>query len=169
MILTNEIMKKSFFTLLILLIGFIAYSQSYSTSIGFKIGDKQYGVFRINWKTFIKEKNAVEISVGMEQNYGGFFVEGIYQYHRPLIKALNLDWYAGLGPNWGVGNYVYARSMFGLEHVMTIIPLTIAVEYGPNLFILKGDRPPDQPEIKRIGLGFGIGIRYVFRSDYSNH
>jgi hypothetical protein len=135
-------MKKSIITTLFaLLILFVnqADAQDYKSAVGGKLG---YGLIA-SYKTFMSEKNAIELFGGIR--WGGLAAGGFYQIHKDIESVDNLRWFLGGGATattWTFGgitsnNYfeIAAHFNIGLEYTFDDMPLNISVDYAPGIVL----------------------------------
>ena len=71
---------KLFYLTLVLVFSQAAHAQLYQTSIGLKGGFPGYG--SLNVKHFLTRSNAIEGSIGGNQN--GIILQGMYEINAPL-------------------------------------------------------------------------------------
>lgn len=123
-------MKKVFLT--ILLAGSLsAFSQTYKSAIGAKLG---YGLVG-SYKYVFSKPHAVDVYAGFAWYGNGVIVGASYQYHIniPDIKGLSVPLGAGgLFAGYGGGGVVAVTGNVGLEYAFQDIPLSLGIEYMPS-------------------------------------
>ncbi len=153
-------MKKIIFSLFILTHYFSFSQKTYQTAIGVKGGFPGYG--SINVKHGLGGSKYIEASMGGlgRRSYGnGFYVLGDLVFNNNLSDGFL--WYYGAGAMVGfssntVNSYFQLApyAVAGLEYVFEDLPLNIAVETGPYLFVL--------PQLNFV-WGGGVALRYVIK------
>lgn len=162
-------MKKLF-----LLVGFIiacssishVSAQDYKSAIGGKLG---FGLVA-SYKTFLNERNALDIFGGI--HWGDGFLGGVnYSMHKPIESVDRLKWYWGFGANmftWGAvtgfDNWyeLGVSGNIGLDYSFDEFPLNLSVDYVPTIVILEND---DFDRFSRTRWGYGaLTARYILGS-----
>lgn len=132
-------MKKLIITAL-LVSSLAAFSQTYKSAIGGKLG---YGLVG-SYKYFISPKSALEGYLGFGWYNSGFIGGLNYNYHIqiPDVKGLTVP----IGAGAMIGSYGGGASIIvpaitlniGVEYAFTDMPLTLGVEYMPALGFANG-------------------------------
>jgi hypothetical protein len=153
-------MKKIIFSLFILTHYFSFCQKTYQTAIGVKGGFPGYG--SVNLKHGIGGSKYIDASMGGlgRGNYGnGFYVMGDLVFNNNLSDGF--QWYYGGGVMVGFSSNSFQSNfqlapngVAGLEYVFEDLPLNIAIETGPYLFLL--------PELDFV-WGGGVALRYVIK------
>ncbi|MBK8565386.1 MAG: hypothetical protein IPN76_19075 [Saprospiraceae bacterium] len=162
-------MKKQSILLVISLVTFFGASaltaQNYKSAIGARVGYP----WAVSFKTFVAGNNAIELYGGYRgfARYGWFSANGAYQVHFDLEGVDGLQWYVGAGAGLQFYRYdndlldagdnlgVSIQGYVGLDYKVEDIPLSITLDWVPNIFIngyVNGFR----------GLYGNLGVRYVF-------
>lgn len=137
-------MKKLVLVSSIMLFGFLAKSQDYTTAFGLR-GGLGSG-FTI--KHFISGTHAVEGIVS--SRYRGFNVTGLYEVTNALPTA-GLNWYYGGGAHIGFWHGKYANPWFtenrsytvigvdgilGIEYTFLDLPINISLDWKPAVNLI---------------------------------
>ncbi len=162
--------KKFFLTIALALGCFAAaYSQSYSSAIGLRLGYPA----SLSYKQFFSEQGAIEGFLGFRSytGYSWMNVGATYQHHFPITGVDGLNWYVGGGASiffWNdkdnvfVNNSDFSTTSFGVLGVLGLdykfenAPFNLSVDWMPTIFI------------NGYGSGFGGGygalcVRYVIK------
>lgn len=152
-------MKKFIAIITALVISVTAFSQSYKSAVGLKIG---YDV-AATYKTYISPNNALDLGVNLSglftSNGLGLLVNGFYTWENELGGVNGLSWYVGPGAYIGLllgNNMAFSASinaMVGLEYKFEGIPLALSVDWTPGLNLTG---------IAFSWHGGGIGVKYTF-------
>ena len=132
-------------------------AQDYKYSAGLRLGTYVAGSF----KTFISEKQAVEIIAGIAREGGNSIttVGGFYQIHNSFAADTpTLSWYFGGGAFVGFGNSdittnVALAGIIGLEYTFVSTPINLFIDGIPYLS-LNNDFSFDAEA--------SLGVRYIF-------
>ncbi|MFT6781691.1 MAG: hypothetical protein ACJA1A_001613 [Saprospiraceae bacterium] len=132
-------------------------AQDYKHSAGIRLGTYVAGSF----KTFISEKQAVELIAGIGREGGNSIttVGGFYQVHNAFAADTpTLKWYFGGGAFIGLGNSdiktnVALAGIIGLEYTFDTTPINIFIDGTPYLS-LTNDFAFDAEA--------SLGVRYIF-------
>ena len=147
---------KTSFTVLILLLVSISFSQNYKMALGFKGGYPGYG--SLNAKKSISKSDYLEASIGGfgRNSYStGFHVE--LDYERMQALEDGFSFYYGGGVLLGLTSsfvHLAPKALLGLEYNFEDLPLNISIDTGPYLFV--------SPKIGFI-WGGGLALRYAIR------
>jgi hypothetical protein len=161
-------MKKIIFTFCFaLVLGTLIHAQDYKSSIGGKLG---YGLVA-SYKTFLNEKNAVELFGGLR--WGGFVAGAFYQIHKDIPSVENLRWFIGGGGSFSTWSFVgsgytevTAHFDIGLEYTFEDLPLNVSVDYAPGFVLV--DTYDFGGSYNRFRGGYGaLTVRYILGSDKS--
>ncbi len=136
-------MKKLIFTLFLTTSCiFAAYSQSYKSAIGLRLGYP----LSISYKHFINERGALEGLLGFRgySFYRSVNVGLTYQYHSPIDGVDGLKWYAGggvLATFWSFDkDFFYDNQsnvnigiagVLGLDYKFADAPLNLSIDWMP--------------------------------------
>lgn len=140
----------------------------YTTAIGGRFGSPY---FSVSYKTFLRDRHAVEIYGGFQgfETHNTKSLSGAYQYHLPLNKLIKgLKCYGGAGLStyfWSFdSNFpseedsftVGLNSYVGLDFKIPSAPLTFTGDWTPTLFM------------NGYNAGFdmnywSVGLRYVIK------
>lgn len=152
-------MKKFIAIITALVISVTAFSQSYKSAVGLKIG---YDV-AATYKTYVSPNNALDLGVNLSglftSNGLGLLVNGFYTWENELGGVNGLSWYVGPGAYIGLllgNNMAFSASinaMVGLEYKFEGIPLALSVDWTPGLNLTG---------IAFSWHGGGIGVKYTF-------
>lgn len=152
-------MKRIIAIIAALVISVTAFSQSYKSAVGLKIG---YDV-AATYKTYVSPENALDLGVNLSglftSNDLGLLVNGFYTWENELGGVNGLSWYAGPGAYIGLvlgKNMAFSASinaMVGLEYKFEGIPLALSVDWTPGLNLTG---------IDFSWHGGGIGVKYTF-------
>lgn len=145
-----------------LFLGTVGKAQNYTSGIGAIADVGERGtMFGIQYKHFFGEYTAGEFSAATEIENS--LVQANFQFQYPLFNSRNLDFYVGAGPGVMYGNnlnnsvksfYFAPAAMVGLDLSLGDLPLSIAADWRPRVFV--GQDP--SVEISR----FAVGIKYTF-------
>ena len=151
---------KKIFTIFIVLLVNLTFSQNYKMAIGFKGGYPGYG--SLNAKKSIFKSDYLEASIG---GFGrdsfniGFHVELDYERMQTLEEGLSF--YYGVGALLGMSSnqniaylHLAPKALLGLEYNFEDLPLNISIDTGPYLFV--------SPKIGFI-WGVGLALRYAIK------
>ena len=151
---------KTIFTIFIVLLVNLTFSQNYKMALGFKGGYPGYG--SLNAKKSISNSDYLEASIGGFGRYSynvGFHVELDYERMQALEEGFSF--YYGLGALLGMTSnsnaaflHLAPKALLGLEYNFEDIPLNISIDTGPYLFV--------SPNIGFI-WGGGLALRYAIR------
>lgn len=124
-------MKKVIITAL-LLSSLAAFSQTYKSAIGAKLG---YGLMA-SYKYVFQKPHAVDVYAGFGDYFrtaGGLILGASYQYHFniPDIKGLSVPLGAGAYFAASSASYIAVTGNVGLEYAFSDIPLSLGLEYMP--------------------------------------
>ncbi len=131
--------------------------RSYKTALGIKVWDGA----GITFKTFVSEKNAIEL-IGYFYKYGSRLT-GLYEIHGNIDGAPGLKWYLGPGVHVGFYNEKYfgiSRAIAGIDGVLGLdykinkAPINISLDWQPSIEFADNRG--------FIGSWGGLGIRYTF-------
>ena len=143
---------------LFIAIGNTASAQNYKTGVGLglDLGDG-YNLVGPTIRHHFSRNGAVqgELLFGS----GATFIQAFLQYNGSFPGAKGLDFFAGGGPSIGFGNggsAFYLIPMGGLDYKFDGIPLALAVDWRPRIYIGDGG---SSTNVGRFGLGF----RYTFK------
>ena len=139
-------MKKLLFTLAFVCVAMLsAYSQSYKTAAGLRLGYPA----SLTLKHFINEKGAIEGILGFRgySAYRWINVGISYQHHSPIKEVENLNWYVGGGASaffwtWddsfvdpGSNTSIGIMAVGGLDYKFADFPLNVSVDWMPIFFV----------------------------------
>lgn len=140
-------MKKLFFTLAIMFTISVAYSQSYKSAIGLRLGYPA----SISFKTFVSERGAFEGFVGFRRwSYVSYTnIGAMYQYHNPFPNVEGLAWYYGGGATVYFWNYdddfffnddynglnFGIMGVLGLDYKFANAPVNLSIDWVPTFVI----------------------------------
>lgn len=131
--------------------------RSYTTALGLKVWDGA----GITFKTFVSQKNAVEL-IGYFYKYGSRLT-GLYEIHGNIDGAPGLKWYVGPGVHIGFYNEKYFATsraiagvdgVLGLDYKINKAPINISLDWQPSIEF--------SDNRGFIGSWGGLGIRYTF-------
>jgi hypothetical protein len=140
-------------------------AQNYKSAIGARVGYP----WAVSFKTFVAGNNAIELYGGYRgfARYGWLSANGAYQVHFDIEGVDGLQWYVGAGagllfyrydndlPDPGDNIGVALQGYAGLDYKVEGIPMSITLDWVPNIFINGYDGS--------FGWRYGnLGIRYVF-------
>lgn len=123
-----------------------AYSQSYKSAIGLRLG---YPI-SVTYKHFISDPGAIEVFAGLRSwtYYSWINVGGLYEHHFPISGVDGLQWYAGGGASvffWTykdlfVGDNSSSTSIgimgaLGLDYKFANAPVNLSVDWLPIFFV----------------------------------
>lgn len=166
---------KFFIVIVIVVISFNTYSQSYTNAIGLRFGFPTW--VGVDFKHNFDAHWGIDVGAGFADHFFDVDVQGLY--HFPISGVTGLRWYLGVAVDAGVtffpnhyygpyhGSYYYDnQSRFilgisvlgGVEYSFSNIPLNLSLDLGPRLPISPwgGDY---------YGSWFGRGnvaVRYTF-------
>lgn len=155
-------MKKLIFTFcLAMALAGVSSAQDYKSAIGGKLG---YGLVA-SYKTFLNEKNAIELFGGLR--WGGLAAGGFYQIHKDIPSVDNLRWFLGGGASFSTWSFVgsgytelTAHFDIGLEYTFEDMPLNVSVDYAPGFVIV--DTWDFTGSYNRFRGGYGaLTVRYI--------
>lgn len=162
-------MKK--FTLLLLTIGFIAFSKTdvqaqamgsdYKNAIG-----GRFGAYNgITFKTFVNNQAALDFILNFrsKKEYSTFRLNGLYEIHSEINNAPGLRWYYGVGA--GIGSFKWKHTdeselflsvdgVLGLDYKFNGAPINLSLDWKPAIQIT--------PDTEFDGAGIGFSIRFAF-------
>lgn len=151
---------KTIFTIFIVLLVNLTFSQNYKMAIGFKGGYPGYG--SLNAKKSISKSDYLEASIGGFGRYSyniGFHVELDYERMQTLEEGFSF--YYGGGVLLGMSSnqnsaylHLAPKALLGFEYNFEDLPLNISIDTGPYLFI--------SPKIGFI-WGGGLALRYAIK------
>jgi hypothetical protein len=156
-------MQKIIFTIIIsLFISTLALAQSstYKNALGIRLSSSIPTVESgITYKHFLGNNNAVE---GILSFGDGTAICVLYEIHKPIKSAENLQWFIGGGGYIGFNNNkknnnnntLGAAGIVGLDYKFANIPLNLSLDWKPELKI-----------ISTVGFeasGVGFSARFTF-------
>ena len=146
-------------------------AQNYATAIGINSGYPGYGSFNV--KKFVGTPDfAIDFMIGtnLDRDASSRYLWGqcLFEKNMNIVNTSGFNWYFGGGPSlgyWWKGGYTYksksysglwiaADGIVGIEYTFSAIPLNIAFEAGPSIYVIPVFRPS--------GLG-NIAIRYAIQ------
>jgi len=160
-------MKRYIFLMAMLFAMFTANTQSYSSSVGARLGSP----LSASYKRFISENNAIEVYAGgrFQSFVNWFIISGGYQIHKPLLEEeiAGLRWYYGFGgtisfltfDQFFIGDtesttLIGAQGYLGVDYTFEDIPLNVSIDWVPTVFI--------NGFASGFGGGFGaLSARYI--------
>jgi hypothetical protein len=139
----------------------ITNAQDYKSAVGGKLG---YGLVA-SYKTFLNEKNAIELFGGLR--WGGLAAGGFYQIHKDIPSVDNLRWFLGGGASFSTWSFVgsgytelTAHFDIGLEYTFEDMPLNVSVDYAPGFVLV--DTWDFAGTYNRFRGGYGaLTVRYI--------
>lgn len=152
-------MKKIIFLLVLFLCAnsaIEAQGTTYKTAVGLLVWNG-YGA---SFKTFITEKNAIEIKGYFDRI--GTRLTGLYEFHGEVVGIDGMQWYAGPGAHLGFYNFGGKQSstfagidgVVGIDYKLNSTPIDLFLDWQPTYeFGLNRGA--------YISWG-GLGIRYTF-------
>lgn len=140
-------MKKLFFTIAIMFTISVAYSQSYKSAIGLRLGYPA----SISFKTFVSEKGAFEGFVGFRRwSYVSYTnIGAMYQVHNAFPNVEGLAWYYGGGATvyfWNYDDDFFVNDdynglnfgimgVLGLDYKFANAPVNLSLDWVPTFVI----------------------------------
>ncbi|MCE2496474.1 MAG: hypothetical protein J4F31_07860 [Flavobacteriales bacterium] len=163
-------MRGSFFGLMLVLVLLLAPTESsaqYRNSVGVRLGVTN----GINYKAFLKPRQALEVSVTTSWN--GVIMTGLWEWHTDFTKPLqistgNFEGYLSLGTHYGAygaesplyeGTGGGFDAGMGFEYRFDQIPFSLGVDYHfmADLQLSGGSTSPN------LLADLGLNLRYLFR------
>jgi hypothetical protein len=142
---------KKLILLFLLVSGFALSSnvqaQDYNSAIGLRFGYP----LSLSYKTFLNEKNALDLFLGY-RSYSGIYnylaLGGFYEFHNDINGVEGLNWYYGFGASiifigyddipylndqgkFGVG----LSGIIGLEYTFEDAPVCLSIDFAPTFRI----------------------------------
>lgn len=150
---------KKLLTIAVAIIAFGAMesnAQVYTGAVGLGLdfGDGQTLVGP-SGKYFFAAEHAGQAEVLFGNNVT--FIQLMYEYHGEFSGADGLQWYAGIGPSFGISSgdsAIGLRPLVGLDYKISDVPLAFSFDWRPAIFFESGS----SFEAARFAFGF----RYAF-------
>lgn len=163
-------MMKKFLSLLSLLICLSFFgseglqAQPYKSALGVRFGRAP----SISSKTYLNETRALEIHAG----YFGYtpnadvFLRAAYLWHENFAGARSLRGYFGGGLGlqvitYDIGIVPTVSGYLGLEYASRKSPVSVAIDFSPNLLVTGGVGYDTDGALDFIGLFSNLAIRYT--------
>ena len=129
---------------------------SYDAALGLGIDLYDEGTFiGPSGKYFFSEKHVGQAHLGFEKN--ATIITALYSFHKTIVGAPGLRWYAGIGPSiiFLDGDNIFSlRPHGGLDFKFDGVPLVLNFDWRPAIALSNtGDNV--------IG-SFGFGIQFAF-------
>ncbi|HOZ85213.1 MAG TPA: hypothetical protein PK191_06970 [Niabella sp.] len=156
----------------LLLISSLFAQSEYKKSIGVRVGNGYYDVVSAAYKTFISEKSAIEIDLGIRpyhivgDNWFNASVSGSYQHHFDIKPVEGLKWFVGGGivaSNSFSNSDAYKGFNLGLfptagaDYKFNKIPLSVSADIRPTIHVIEA-----YDYYKSFYPNPGISARYTF-------
>jgi hypothetical protein len=158
-------MKKFIFCLALAFVFNSVSAQDYKSAVGARLGSP----FAASYKTFLNDKNAVEVYASFRSysSVATFFgINAAYQIHSPIESVAGLKWYYGAGAGvafWSFDNdfltdsgstSILLSGYLGLEYTFSGTPVSISADWVPSYYL------------SGYGDGFGadagaLAVRYI--------
>tara|TARA_B100000795_G_scaffold265792_2_gene248095 strand:- start:741 stop:1199 length:459 start_codon:yes stop_codon:yes gene_type:complete len=126
-------------------------------AVGLRIGSNDGFGAEISFQRKLKEKNRLEVNLGLRNGFSDLKLSGLYQWVWSLEEDLN--WYAGAGGGFYDANKasIFASGVVGIEYNLendVNLPLLISLDYRPEIGIT-GD-------LNGLNSDLGLSLRYQF-------
>ena len=126
-------------------------------AVGLRIGSNDGFGAEISFQRKRKEKNRLEVNLGLRNGFSDLKLSGLYQWVWSLEEDLN--WYAGAGGGFYDANKasIFASGVVGIEYNLendVNLPLLISLDYRPEIGIT-GD-------LNGLNSDLGLSLRYQF-------
>ncbi|NJB82081.1 hypothetical protein [Wenyingzhuangia aestuarii] len=158
-------MKKTIFTLGLLLAGFATQAQDLSKhAIGLRLGDNDGLGYEISYQRALSDANRLQFDLGIRSsdNVDAYKLSGVYQWVWDLSSlADGFNWFAGAGAGLGTietmgsdsETFINAAGTVGIEYNFEF-PLQLSLDTRPELGIINGNND--------LSLEIALGARYKF-------
>jgi len=135
---------------LLLAVGFVSHAQEVGVRFGMSTGGP--AAFDAVFST--SEFSRVHLDASFGRNSLG--VDLLWDFiYRPLGNE-GLNWYAGVGPAFWLGNpvEVFAVGELGAEYRLPDVPISLSMDWRPTFLLI--------PVTGNAMDRFGFNVRYVF-------
>lgn len=140
------------------------YAQPYKSALGVRFGRAP----SVSSKTYLNETRALEI-------HGGFFgytpnadvfLRAAYLWHENFAGSKNLRGYFGGGLGlqvitYDIGIVPTVSGYVGLEYASRKSPVSVAIDFSPNLLVTGGVGYDTDGALDFIGLFSNLAVRYT--------
>lgn len=116
-------MRKTVFTLLVLIMGLTVKAQDYKTGIGLRGGPAS----GLTFKHFVNESAAIEANITTRWN--GVHLTGLYDLQYRTFDVAGLYWVYGFGAHLGFTDGENKRFEDGENHTLFGADLMLGIEY----------------------------------------
>ncbi|SDQ93199.1 hypothetical protein [Flagellimonas zhangzhouensis] len=151
-------MKKLLFVLAFAMLGSMAVQAqtNYKAALGLGIDIYDEATFfGASGKYFFSDHHVGQADFLFEDN--ATMVTFLYSYHKGIVGARGLRWYAGVGPSIvfykDVDNGFALRPHLGLDFKVNGVPFVVNFDWRPAIVLSEGDNA--------IGA-FGFGMQFAF-------
>lgn len=119
-------------------------AQDYQSAIGLRFGYP----LSVSYKTFLNEKNALDLFLGYRGNtfYNYVALGGFYEFHNDISEVDGLSWYYGFGASLVFLNYddipylddqgkfgFGISGIIGAEYTFADAPVSLSLDFAPTI------------------------------------